>query len=683
MLVCVVSEMCANTIVTLVEGAELGQGLVVALRPPFRRLNNSFRRIGSQRLARNNRPKSVAALDGDSKCEDNCIVKACGDGPAAWATSFEELLKCPAGLHTFAEFLKKEFSAENIYFWTACERFRKITSTPERVAEAQRIFHQHLRLGAGEAVNIDSKARQCAEQNLHNVNATIFAAAQKQIFNLMKFDSYTRFLKSDLYKQCLAGKGEDYKLDPNLNLQITSAKPKRSLSNAEDRRRKSLLPWHRKNRSKSKECGDEPKPLQHDVNENFSSSKSSLTSLDIGISSNSDISKVNDERIANGRHPLCRIKLTNGASTMTQLKQDETIEDLVTRLLEKRGIVYSAFAVYTNKETKALNISESALKLAGCEVDIEQRVCFKLNLPNKKVIAVKSKSTKLLVEVLRPILEKYSYILEQVTVSFNNEPANIHLQVTSFDNERIIVQLKEAPKIETPSTLEEITNRVYEDILQEKSEVKKAHTESVKSEDWGSEHSSNMVGRFMKRDSERNRKKKLSGRSKLNSASTHSSIEDIVADENPFAKKPLIAKLKVGVMLQNTSESEDLYEGLNRAQRGRLDDQRGTKINYTMPDFLKNERLVGARHATQIIPAKPERTNNVSVTAKNLKLELHSDYENQNNVNGALSLSSPFKCIPVPDHTPSERVPSACNVVRVEPPPLPPKPKIVPIKPSN
>lgn len=155
------------------------------------------------------------------------------------------------------------------------------------MAEAQRIFHQHLRLGAGEAVNIDSKARQCAEQNLHNVNATIFAAAQKQIFNLMKFDSYTRFLKSDLYKQCLAGKGEDYKLDPNLNLQITSAKPKRSLSNAEDRRRKSLLPWHRKNRSKSKECGDEPKPLQHDVNENFSSSKSSLTSLDIGISSNS------------------------------------------------------------------------------------------------------------------------------------------------------------------------------------------------------------------------------------------------------------------------------------------------------------------------------------------------------------------------------------------------------------
>lgn len=28
--------------------------------------------------------------------------------------------------------------------------------------------------------------------------------AQKQIFNLMKFDSYSRFLKSDLYNKCLS-----------------------------------------------------------------------------------------------------------------------------------------------------------------------------------------------------------------------------------------------------------------------------------------------------------------------------------------------------------------------------------------------------------------------------------------------------------------------------------------------
>lgn len=31
----------------------------------------------------------------------------------------------------------------------------------------------------------------------------------------------------------------------------------------------------------------------------------------------------------------------------------------------------------------------------------------------------------------------------------------------------------------------------------------------------------------------------------------------------------------------------ELYEGLKRAQRSRLDDQRGTEINFELPDFLK------------------------------------------------------------------------------------------------
>jgi hypothetical protein len=31
----------------------------------------------------------------------------------------------------------------------------------------------------------------------------------------------------------------------------------------------------------------------------------------------------------------------------------------------------------------------------------------------------------------------------------------------------------------------------------------------------------------------------------------------------------------------------ELYEGLKIVQRGRLEDQRGTEINFEMPDFLK------------------------------------------------------------------------------------------------
>lgn len=117
-------------------------------------------------------------------------------------------------LHFLQEFLKKEFSAENIYFWAACERYRKLTSQPERCAEAQRIYKQHIGNGAAEAVNVDAQGVQAVELGLAEAGCHIFETAQKQIFNLIKFDSYPRFLKSDLYKKCLSGDSYSPALDP-------------------------------------------------------------------------------------------------------------------------------------------------------------------------------------------------------------------------------------------------------------------------------------------------------------------------------------------------------------------------------------------------------------------------------------------------------------------------------------
>lgn len=95
-------------------------------------------------------------------------------GVQAWGNSFERLLEDTAGLHTFAEFLKKEFSAENIYFWTACERYKKITDHVERTKEANAIFSKHLAGGAMEPVNVDSKARTLAKQRLEFAEPDLF-----------------------------------------------------------------------------------------------------------------------------------------------------------------------------------------------------------------------------------------------------------------------------------------------------------------------------------------------------------------------------------------------------------------------------------------------------------------------------------------------------------------------------
>lgn len=97
-----------------------------------------------------------------------------GGGVQVWGNSFEKLLEDAAGLHTFAEFLKKEFSAENIYFWTACERYRKMSDQNERTKAANAIFSKHLATGAAEPVNVDSKARTLAQERLNYAEPDLF-----------------------------------------------------------------------------------------------------------------------------------------------------------------------------------------------------------------------------------------------------------------------------------------------------------------------------------------------------------------------------------------------------------------------------------------------------------------------------------------------------------------------------
>lgn len=132
--------------------------------------------------------------------------------------------------------MKKEFSHENIYFWVACEKYRSLCSPTERAASARDIFERHLCLGALEPVNVDSHARQAAQDGLTDAAPTLFLQAQKQIFNLMKFDSYPRFLRSELYKECLVREisgqelpctGRDG-LDKGLQLHSTGESPNHS-----------------------------------------------------------------------------------------------------------------------------------------------------------------------------------------------------------------------------------------------------------------------------------------------------------------------------------------------------------------------------------------------------------------------------------------------------------------------
>lgn len=57
-----------------------------------------------------------------------------------WAISFRELLSDVTGKHEFEKFLQKEYSQENIRFWSACEtlKYAPQSMVPEMVHEIYR-----------------------------------------------------------------------------------------------------------------------------------------------------------------------------------------------------------------------------------------------------------------------------------------------------------------------------------------------------------------------------------------------------------------------------------------------------------------------------------------------------------------------------------------------------------------
>jgi regulator of G-protein signaling len=59
----------------------------------------------------------------------------------SWADSFEKLMQHPAGRFFFREFLRSEYSEENMLFWQACEEL-KAELTPEEIEEKARLVYE-------------------------------------------------------------------------------------------------------------------------------------------------------------------------------------------------------------------------------------------------------------------------------------------------------------------------------------------------------------------------------------------------------------------------------------------------------------------------------------------------------------------------------------------------------------
>ncbi|XP_060116588.1 regulator of G-protein signaling 11 [Heteronotia binoei] len=120
-----------------------------------------------------------------------------------WSFSFQELLNDRLGRAQLLEFLQKEFSAENLSFWEACEALRH--GEQACIAEmVDSIYQQFLAPSAVRWVNIDSRTMERTLQGIKSPHRHVMDDAQMHIYMLMKKDSYPRFLKSEAYKNLLA-----------------------------------------------------------------------------------------------------------------------------------------------------------------------------------------------------------------------------------------------------------------------------------------------------------------------------------------------------------------------------------------------------------------------------------------------------------------------------------------------
>ncbi|CAJ0576105.1 unnamed protein product, partial [Mesorhabditis spiculigera] len=125
----------------------------------------------------------------------------------AWGVSFERLMKSKVGQKYFAEFLKGEFSDENILFWQACEELKRERNAEKVEEKARIIYEDFVSILSPKEVSLDSRVREIINANMVHPTAHAFDEAQAQIFTLMQRDSYPRFVGSQMYRKLLSSFG--------------------------------------------------------------------------------------------------------------------------------------------------------------------------------------------------------------------------------------------------------------------------------------------------------------------------------------------------------------------------------------------------------------------------------------------------------------------------------------------
>uniref|UniRef100_A0A4W6E7Q5 Regulator of G protein signaling 12a n=1 Tax=Lates calcarifer TaxID=8187 RepID=A0A4W6E7Q5_LATCA len=481
---------------------------------------------------------------------------------ASWAACFERLLQDPVGVRYFSEFLKKEFSEENILFWQACEYFSHVPATDKKQLSqrAGEIYNSFLSSKATMPVNIDSQA-QLADDVLTSPRPDMFKTQQLQIFNLMKFDSYSRFLKSSLYQECMRAEVDGQPLPDPYQIPCSPAPSKHSASSdrstlstpkkearkqrsgrslnedsrdeSADKKRGIFFSWSR-NRSfgkgpKKKEIGD--------INLDYWGSNGRRESQG-SLSSGTSLEMATSFWERSPKH--CSVILPNGSCSSITLRPGASIRDVLQDLCHNISVNIAAVDLFLVGGEKPLVLDQDCMTLSSRDLRLEKRTLFRLDLvPINRSVGLKAKPTKPVTEVLRPVVAKYGLHLSDL-VSGESEPLDLGAPISSLDGLRVVLERADPASGKGTTIIHTVTQCLIPDCPPSSSS-----------------------------GDERSTPKDFSVRA--------SGPDSALPGEKRKQKKI------------NIDEAEEFFELLSRAQSTRANDQRGllSKEDLVLPDFLR------------------------------------------------------------------------------------------------
>ncbi|XP_024918878.1 regulator of G-protein signaling 14 isoform X3 [Cynoglossus semilaevis] len=401
--------------------------------------------------------KSQAVSDG----ELNMSARGCGSSSSSlpgtpggevspansvlsWAVSFEKLLEDPSGVRYFTSFLMSEVSAENILFYQACEKFKKIlaTSVDELKRVARSIYNTYLSDSAPYCVNIDDTAK-IEEKDLEQPTSDMFNKAQSQIFKLMKMDSYRRFVRSPLYQKCTLASVEG-KVLPELSNESTR------LGSWEDVAVRSPLLGGPKDKrpdstsSKKRGSWGDAFMSQDSLSPNDTHmSIKSTSSVELGslyrqtengkASLQSSVQAKGGSSRAEVERGYCCVYLPDGSASLAPTRSGQPIKEMLSSLCEKRGFPLKDVIIYLHGKDKPLSLDQDCSVLRDQQVSLELRVMFALEIAfTGKTLGIMVKSSKTLQDALSLVMQKHHLKPQEAVVTMVGSDVPINMSNTVF-----------------------------------------------------------------------------------------------------------------------------------------------------------------------------------------------------------------------------------------------------------